>query len=639
MNQPATIPVANPAPAGGLGAPLGGLFALLVICVIAFATLDEATARFGAIALSVAIVGLAHPARRGRPSGRAVDAALLAGFGCAGWWFHAVKAELWTGFFVATPLSVLAGLAGVFTVIVLAARVWGRSLAILAGALILYAFGGPYLPNAVAHFGVGLGDFVQITWYSFDGVFGRMTGLVASNLLIFLILGAVLQQTGAGESLIRLSTALLGRVRGGGAHAAIAASAVFGMMNGSVAANIAGTGVFTIPMIKRQGFSSRFAGAVEAAASSGGQLTPPIMAATVFVMADLVGLPLLMVIAAAALPALFKYLGLFAQVYVEALRLDIRPLAAEDIPKLTRQDWLQSALVLVPLAVLMIAFLSGSSPAMAGLAGTIAALVTGLVLTPQLRQQPIRIWWALCAGGLASARILLSVAVIGIVLAVVNETGIAIRFAVALSEVGDAYLPLALLMAMLGALVLGMGLPTLPAYLIVAIMIVPTLIEAGVLPLAAHMFVLYFAVFSSIMPPIAYGCFVAAPIAGADALRISFTALRISIVGLIVPFAFVYAPSLLLVAGSFSWAELLTTALRLSLASWLLATALGGADPVLGRLPRHNRMLRGGAACAVMVPTVALWGPGLALGIAMGVLHPLHRAGWIKRVSLRAHGT
>ncbi|MEY8843191.1 TRAP transporter large permease subunit, partial [Cribrihabitans sp. XS_ASV171] len=199
------------------------------------------------------------------------------------------------------------------------------------------------------------------------------------------------------------------------------------------------------------------------------------------------------------------------------------------------------------------------SPAMAGLVGLLTAIAIGLVLNPDFRREPQRILAALADGGVSAAQIMLAVGVIGIVLAIVNETGVAIRFATSIASVGENSLILALILAMFGALVLGMGLPTLPAYLIIAIMIAPAIIKAGVLPLAAHMFVLYFAVYSSIVPPIAYGCYVAAPIAGGNPLQTSFIALRISVVGLLVPYVFVFSPSLLLVAGEFSWIELAMT--------------------------------------------------------------------------------
>ena len=612
-------------PTENLGRALAGLFALAVIIVIAFFVLDEVTARFSAIAISAAIVVLTQPAARldhlkSLPLvGWVLDLALAAAFLWSAYWFFQVKEELWSGFYMATPANIAAGLMGIVSIIFLTFRAWGWSLIIMALVFIAFAFSGPYLPGLLEHFGVNISDFMQIVWYSFDGVFGRTTGLVADNVLIFLIFGAVLERTGAGESLIHLSTALTGRIRGGAAHAAIVASAVFGMMSGSVAANIAGTGVFTIPMIKRQGFSANFAGAVETAASSGGQLTPPIMAAAVFIMADLVGMPFAMVIAAAALPALFKYIGLFSQVYAEAIRLDIKTLAPEDIPVLTRRDWLNSALVFLPIVALMISFISGKSPAMAGLVGVMTAIGTGLVLNPQFRREPKRIVEALIVGGISSAQIMLAVAVIGIVLAVVNETGVAIRFATSISAFGDGNLLIALILAMCGALILGMGLPTLPAYLIIAIMIAPAIIKAGVLPLAAHMFVLYYAVYSSIVPPIAYGCYVAAPIAGGNPLKTSFVALRISIVGLLVPFVFVYSPSLLLVAGEFSWSELATTILRLLAAIWMFSTGFGGADPALGRIGAVQRLMRIAAAVASLIPFAAIWVPGVIATLIIGL--------------------
>ena len=616
---------ANYLPIQRFGRICAGLFSLVIIAIIAFFVIDEANARFGAIAVSAVIVLTTQPAAllpafwRVRFLAWAMDALIVAAFLFSAYWFFQVKEELWTGFYMSTPMNIAAALAGMTALVLLTIRAWGWSLAIMALVFIAFGFAGPWLPGILEHFGVNMRDFMQIVWYSFDGVFGRITGLVADNVLIFLIFGAVLERTGAGESLIHISTALRARVRGGAAHAAIVASAVFGMMSGSVAANIAGTGVFTIPMIKRQGFSANFAGAVETAASSGGQLTPPIMAAAVFVMADLVGMPFSLVIAAAALPALFKYIGLFAQVYAEAIRLDIKTLPEDQIPQLSARDWLDSLLVVLPIAMLMITFIMGKSPATAGLVGVLTAIVTGFVLNSAFRNDPMRIVRALIEGGRSAAQIMLAVGVIGIVLAVVNETGVAIRFAGAISVFGEDYLIVALVLGMFGALVLGMGLPTLPAYLIIAIMIAPAIIKAGVLPLAAHMFVLYFAVYSSIVPPIAYGCFVAAPIAGGHPLQTAFIALRISIVGLLVPYVFVYSPSLLLVAGEFSWAELVTTIIRLLAATWMFGTSLGGADPILGRIGLRQRALRFVVGSAAMFPIAVLWVPAALLALVIGL--------------------
>lgn len=604
------------------GRTLALVFSLLILIAIAFLALDEVTLRFGAIGFSVGVVVLTLPARRWGTAGRLLDLLLLVAFAFAGFWFFRVEAALYSGFYQATLLNIVAGMLGLSVLLALTWRVWGLPLVILALAFVLFGFAGPWLPGVLRHFGMEIGDFLQVSWYSFDGVFGRITGLVADNVLIFLIFGAVLERTGAGESLIQIATALTGRLRGGAAHAAILASAIFGMMSGSVAANVAGTGVFTIPMIKRQGFSANFAGAVETAASSGGQLTPPIMAAAVFVMADLVGMPFSFVLLAAVLPALFKYVGLFAQVYGEAVRQGIAPLPKEEMPTLTARDWGNSALVFVPITALVLAFFWGKSPATAGLVGTLTALLMGLLLNPRFRQNPRLLLTALAEGGISAARIMLAMGTIGIVLAVVNETGVAIRLAGAVAVVGESSLLAALLLAMAGALILGMGLPTLPAYLIIAIMLVPAIVAAGVQPLAAHMFVLYYAVYSSIVPPIAYGCYVAAPIAGGSPIRTSFVALRLSAVGLLVPFVFVYAPSLLLVAGAFSWLELGTTLLRLLAMVWMLASALAGADPRLGLLGPGQRLLRLAVGLAALVPAWPFWLPALTATLYLGLFSP-----------------
>nr|WP_325249979.1 TRAP transporter fused permease subunit [Amylibacter sp.] len=605
-----------------LGRALAVAFSLIIIAVIAFFVIDEANARFGVMAASIAIVALTSDKGRLGKLGWALDLGMVVAFAYSALWFFQVKQALYTGFYTATPENIVAGLVGMLAIIVLSMRAWGNALAIMAVLFILFGFAGPYLPGILEHFGMDWSSFLQIGWYSFDGVFGRVTGLVADNVLIFLIFGAILERTGAGDSLIHLSTAITARIRGGAAHAAIVASAIFGMMSGSVAANIAGTGVFTIPMIKRQGFSANFAGAVETAASSGGQLTPPIMAAAVFVMADLVGMPFVLVMAAATIPALFKYIGLFAQVYTEAVRLDIQNLPEDQIPTITARDWLNSALVFVPVAALMVAFFIGKSPATAGLYGLITAILMGLLLNPDFRREPKRIVSALADGGVSAAQIILAVGVIGIVLAVVNETGVAIRFATSIAAAGESSLILALVLAMFGALILGMGLPTLPAYLIIAIMIAPAIIKAGVEPIAAHMFVLYFAVYSSIVPPIAYGCYVAAPIAGGNPLATSFVALRISIIGLLVPYVFVYSPSMLLVADGFTWVELACTITRLLAAVWMLATAFGGADPRMGILGVGQRSLRLVIGAAAMLPIAYFWMPAVIMTLAVGLLSP-----------------
>ena len=601
--------------AGGIGL----IFSCFIVYSITVALIDEADIRFIAVAVGFIVALTANPlagqikANQWRWAGWVVDVLLVVSFCYSAWWFFVVKEELWTGFYIGPPENIFAGALGLAGLLEATRRAWGWSLVILAFCFVSFGFAGPYLPGVLQHFGMDLSNFMQIAWYSFDGVFGRVTGLVFNTVLVFLILGAMMSQTGAGDSLIKISTVLTARIRGGAAHAAIVASALFGMMSGSVAANIAGTGVFTIPMIKKQGFSNNFAAAVEASASSGGQLTPPIMAAAVFVMADLLGEPYLLLIAAAALPALFKYISLFAQVYGEALRLGHESVSREKLTSLSRRDYANALLFVLPLSALMTAFLMGYSPSMSGFIGLMTALLIGLVLSPEFRRNPIKIVKAFSLGGVSAANIMIAVALIGIVLGVVNETGIAIRFAIAISSYGESYLIVALLLAMFGALILGMGLPTLPAYLIIAIMIAPAIIKAGVDPIAAHMFVLYYAVYSSIVPPIAYGCYVAAPIAGGYPLATSLIALRLSVIGLLVPYVFVYSPSLLLIVDGFTWSELAGTVIRLIAAIWMFAACFAGVDPVTGRLSMIQRFIRFILGAGALWSITMIWLPSILL--------------------------
>jgi TRAP-type uncharacterized transport system fused permease subunit len=257
---------------------------------------------------------------------------------------------------------------------------------------------------------------------------------------------------------------------------------------------------------------------------------------------------------------------------------------------------------------------------MSGFIGLMAALVIGLVLNPEFRRKPIKIVKAFSLGGVSAANIMVAVALIGIVLGVVNETGIAIRFAIAISAFGESYLIIALLLAMFGALILGMGLPTLPAYLIIAIMIAPAIIKAGVDPIAAHMFVLYYAVYSSIVPPIAYGCYVAAPIAGGYPLATSLIALRLSVIGLLVPYVFVYSPSLLLIVDGFTWSELAGTVIRLIAAIWMFAACFAGVDPVTGRLSKFQRFIRFILGAGALWPITMIWLPGVVLAFLMIII-------------------
>ena len=329
-------------------------------------------------------------------------------------------------------------------------------------------------------------------WYSTDGVYGRPVEVVGRIVLVFIVFGAVLQTSGAGAVLLKMAFAATARFTGGAAHASIVASALFGTLSGAAVANVVSTGVFTIPIIKRAGFRPRFAGAVEAAASTGGQIMPPVMGVVAFLMADVTNIPYLQIVVAATIPALMYYASLFVIVAVEARRLGIAGTPPEAVEPVTASDWVKSLAFFLPLVAIVVVLVDGRTPQFAGAAALVLATVLSLILFPAFRHP--RMWWqALVEAGRTSAKLMVIVAAIGFVIGVINMTGIGLMFAQAILRLSDDSLFLSLLLVMLGCLVMGMGVPSAPAYLIVAIVMGPALERLGVPTIGAAYFFYFIA--------------------------------------------------------------------------------------------------------------------------------------------------
>jgi TRAP transporter 4TM/12TM fusion protein len=612
---------------GSFGVAL--VMSALAIYVTGIALVDEGMLRIGAVGLAGIVMVLSEPLALGasKPWLRNVlwliDAVLLAAFILSIVWFLRTYEALWEGLVILPQSDLYIALAGVVVVIELTRRAFGPVLAGLCVLALVYGMFGAHLPWFFAHVGFTFEETMRVVWYSFDGVFGFPVGIIASIVVIFVVFGALLEGTGAGAILIKMATAATARIRGGPAHAAVLASALFGTISGSPIANVVGTGVFTIPLIKRQGFTAAFAGAVEAAASSAGQFTPPIMAAVAFVMAELVDVPYLTVATAAAIPALFYYLCLFASVYTESVRLGIRAVPAAERPVVTASDWLQSLRFILPVIVVLAVLFAGRSPAAAGFWALIAAVPVGLALDARLRRNPMPIVRALARGGRQCGQIIIAVAAIGIVIGIINMTGVGLRFAVLLVDIARDSLFLGLIVAMASCLVLGMGLPTLPAYLIIVLILGPAIAKIGVPLLLVHLFVLFYGVLSNITPPVALAAYAAAPIAQANPLATSVQAVRIAAIGFLIPFVFVYNPSLVLVLG-IDWLPFLGALLRLTLAIWLVATGTSGVGP--HRLGAIERAVRTGAGIAMLTPYPIVQLTAVVVGGGLVALHLLrHR--------------
>ena len=456
-------------------------------------------------------------------------------------------------------------------------RSWGYALFFVGVFAVIYLYFGSHFPSFLQHSGFNERLIGENLWYNMNkGVFGTITNIAVNTVFIFILFGVLLEGTGAGHTLLKFAFILTRRTRGGPAQAAILASSMFGTMSGSVVANIVGTGTFTIPMIKKRGFTPTFAGGIEATASSGGQIMPPIMGAAALVMADLTGINYLSIALAALIPALLYYFSLFSSVTMEARKQNIEIKELDIDSRITVRDWINSILFVVPICLVIFSLLFGSSTSRAGFYAVISILVLSFI-NPEIRKNPVKLLNSVIKGGTQGAKLLIAIVVISMLVGAIDSTGIGIKLASFMNELRGDSLFLSLTLAMIGALVLGMGMPTLPAYLIIIVVMGPALQNLGVSVLIAHLFVFYYGVASSLTPPVALAAYAAAPIAGSNPIITSLMAFRLGIAKFIIPFAFAYYPCLLIIEN-FSWLEFFSIVPRLLISIWFINSALAKFD-------------------------------------------------------------
>lgn len=463
------------------------------------------------------------------------------------------------------PMDVVIGCLLIATCLIAAWQQWGLTIPLIGVIGMLYGYFGNSLPTQLLHH-AGMGFERLISYASipnFQGVLGSLTELSAGTIFIFLVFAGLLKSTGGIDFIMGFATKLAGNSRGGQAKIAVLASAFMGMISGSTVANIASTGTMTIPTMKRTGFKAPFAGAVEAVASTGGQMTPPVMGLTAFLMVGVTGLGYDEVILAAAIPAGLYYFYLLLAVHLQAARDGIGPTSQANIEQaevppakvlLARYGHL-----LIAIAVLVYLLVSRMPPAYAAAYGCLAIVVLELVSSlARHYRQPIkalssalaRLIDGLREGGFSGATIAVIVAVIGIFVEVLTATGFAQKLSYLMLGFADGSLGVLLLIAAIACLIFGLGLPTSAAYILVALLTAPALIDMGLSMMAAHMFVLYFAVFSALTPPVAVASLIAARIAEAPYFATAMQAVKIGLPGFFLPFLFVARPELLLLEGS-----------------------------------------------------------------------------------------
>lgn len=543
-----------------------------------------------------------------------LDVAMLVAGLWSIWSFFFVQSQMETALYDVTLSDVWPAVAGLIVFLELCRRLWGWGLFGVGAFGVLYLLYGQDLPGIMAHTGFSLKEVAEALWYNTNkGVFGSITNIVLSTVFIFIVFGVLLEGTGAGDTLLKFAFLATRRTRGGPAHAAILASSMFGTMSGSTVANIVGTGTFTIPMIKKRGFSPTFAGGIEATASSGGQIMPPIMGAAALVMADLTGIGYLNITVAALFPALFYYFSLFSAVTVEARRqgIEVQPMTVDD--RITRVDMINSVLLLGPILTIIGSLVAGFSTSAAGFYAVVVLLALS-VINPEVRSDPLRIWLSFLKGSQSGATLLIAIAAIGILVGSLDSTGLGLKLANVIATVRGESLFFALLVAMVGALVLGMGMPTLPAYLIIILVMGPAIQQLGVSMLTAHMFVFYYGVASSLTPPVAIAAYAAAPIAGANPLMTAFMSFRLGMAKFIIPFVFAFYPTILIIE-EFSLIPFLWIVARTCFCIWLFSSALSGYDRRKLSIPEI--VIRLVIAFTMLAPVMAIHMPAIAIGVGL----------------------
>ncbi len=514
---------------------------------------------------------------------------------------------------------------------------------------IVYFFVRGHLPDwtgvfagSEATFAQNLRSMVLNFWSQTGGIFGQPLQVVSGNVLIFIVFGAVLMASGAGDLLMRVANRLTGGLTGGAAHAAVASSALFGTLSGAAISNVVSTGVMTIPVIKRSGFKPAFAAGVEAAASTGGQLMPPVMGVVAFFVAGQIGLEYRYIVVAAIVPAIFYYFSTFLTVYFEACRLGIGPLPREERPPLTATERRQCLVFIIPLAVLSYFLFVQPSVPKAGFYGFIAALASALALFPEFRSVE-RVYRALARAGKMAAVIIVIVAAIGLIVGLIQVSGFTGRLSLLLTQLASGPLLLTLVVVALGAIVLGMGLPPGATYFIIVIALSSGIEAVGIPQLTLHLFVVFFAVISTVTPPVALAAFAAAPIAGAPPMQTGLQAARLSLAGFIIPFIIVYHPAMIyklqvlfewfggepvdsaamLDISTISWGEFGWVIIATAISIWLLTSALTGFERHPLRL--YERLVRTAAAIGLLVPIPLISVPALLISMVAVIAHRFRR--------------
>ncbi len=425
-------------------------------------------------------------------------------------------------------------------------RVSGAPLVILSTIFLAYALWGRSIPGMFRHRGYTWAQMSNHLFANTEGIFGTSVDVAASYIFLFIVFGAVMNKSGMGQFFNDVALGLAGWTKGGPAKVSVVASSLLGSINGSAVANVVTTGAFTIPLMKKTGYSKEFAGAVEAAASVGGQILPPVMGAAAFIMAEMLGMKYSAIAIAAAIPAIMYYLGVVLQVHYRACRLGLKGVSRENLPKVWEVFKARGHLVFPIVFLLYMLFFSGTTIIYAAF-WSILVTIACAQLKKETRMSVKDVLDALVAGTKETVGVAMACACVGIVVGVISKTGFGLNMASAILALGGKSLLLTLVFTMVTCMILGMGVPSIPAYIITASIAAPALAKLGIPHLASHMFVFYFGMFANLTPPVALASFAAAGLSGGDAMKTGWQSVKLALAGFIVPYMFVYCNELLLI--------------------------------------------------------------------------------------------
>ncbi len=644
-------------------------FSAYQLCVAAFSPFSSLVMRAVHVSFLLLLIFLLYPARaNGRGANKLpwYDIVLALGGFALGFYHMVFEGDLIQR--SGDPNSADLVVATLATILVFEAarRVMGWALPIVCGTFLAYGFFGQYLPLSIAHRGFGFDQIVSQLYLGSDGILGTPILVSATYIFLFILFGTFLEHAGMIRLFNAVALGLVGHAQGGPAKVAVISSGLMGMISGSGVANVLTVGQFTIPLMKRFGYSSVFAGAVEATASMGGQIMPPVMGAVAFIMAETLNVPYAEIVKAAVIPAILYYFTAFWMVHLEAGRLGLLGVPKDQCPN----RWLalkESWHLALPLAALVFMLFHGFTPMFSGMMGLAltAMLILGAALAARISATALRyvFWFAVGLGaaafagwgivpvlGVIAALVLanffvkggretlrtmktglvdgakqalavgIACAIVGVIIGVLTLTGAASNFAGFVLDIGETSIFLSLALTMIVCLILGMGIPTIPNYIITSSIAAPALLKLGVPLIISHMFVFYFGIMADLTPPVALAAFAAASIAKAPAMKIGFKATQIAIAGFVIPFMAVYDPALML-QGDPKLAAVVYIVVKATLAIYLWGSAAVGH--LWSPLNMIERVVAGGAALLLVVALPVTDEAGFAVAVAFFIWHRL----------------